>query len=69
MRDADVLGLAAVDGVAEKPPARGAVGVHGFTAKLAGRAGRHAGQQNVVADLVLGHRGPGLFDDADAFVA
>src|SRR5205085_1565774 len=51
-RDADVLGLGAVDGVAEDPAAAAdALAVAGLAAEPAPSARAHAGHQHPIADL------------------
>ena len=69
-RDARVLGLEAVDQVAEDPAATAeALSVAALLAEAAAPAGGHAGEQDPVAG---GHRGDGradLLDGADGLVA
>ncbi len=64
-----ILGLRAVDLVAEDPAAGGAVGVHLPAAIVAFAAGRDAGDEHAVARLERRDAGADLVDDADAFVA
>ena len=68
VRDADVLGLGAVDRVAEDPAALDAVRRHATAAELARRARRDARDDDEVARLERAHGGPDGLDDADALV-
>ena len=69
VRDADVLGLRAIDLVAENPAAGRAMRIHAATAVLALAAGRDAGDENAVAGTECGDAGADGIDDADAFMA
>ena len=71
-----VLGLRAVDGVAEAPAADGLVaGAVAALREVAGQAGvalaarRDGADEDALADLVAGHAGAELLDDADRLVA
>ena len=75
-RDEQVLGLRAVDGVAEAPAADGLVAVAvAALAEVAGQAGsalaarRDRADEHALADLVAGHAGAELVDDAHRLVA
>ena len=75
-RDEQVLGLRAVDRVAEAPAAEGLVAVAvAALAEVAGQAGaalaarRDRADEHALADLVAGHAGAELLDDADRLVA
>ena len=69
MRDADVFGLAAVDGVAEDPASVPAMGVHPLLAEVALAAGGDARDQDLVALADVGDGAAHLVDDADPFVS
>ena len=76
VRDEQVLGLRAVDGVAEPPAADGLVAAAvAALREVAGEAGvalaarRDGADEHAVADLVAGHAGAELLDDADRLVA
>ncbi len=69
-RDADVLGLGAVDLVAEDPAtAAGALPVAGLAAEPARAAGADAGHQHPIADRQVLHGRADLGDRADGLVA
>jgi hypothetical protein len=68
MRNAHVLGLRAVDGVAQDPAAGGAVRIHAAAAVLALAARRDARDEHVVAGVERGHAGADGLDDAHALV-
>ena len=69
MRDADVLGLGPVDGVAQNPAAVAAMGIHPSLAEVALQAGRDARDEDSLSRVKAGNARSQLFDDADPFVA
>ncbi|MNN34095.1 hypothetical protein D3C81_1478820 [compost metagenome] len=69
MGNAHLLGLGAVDQVAEDPAAGAAVRGHALAAEIALAAGADAGNQYAVARLELADRRAGLLDHADPLVA
>jgi hypothetical protein len=68
VRDAHVLGLGAVDLVAEDPATAGAMRVHAAPTIFAASARGDARDQHVVAGAERGDAAADLFDDADALV-
>ena len=68
MRNAHVLGLGAVDQIAQDPAAVATVGVHGLLAEVAAEAGGDAGDDDLLADLELRDGRAHLIDDPDALV-
>ena len=69
VRNAHVLGLRPVDGVAQDPPTVPAVRVHAPPAEVAFAARGHAGDQDLVAGANAGDTGSDALDDADALVS
>ena len=68
-RDAHMLCLRAVNGVAENPAAVLAVRAHATAAKFAFSAGGDAGDDHAVTHMKAGDAAANLFDDAGALVA
>src|SRR5690606_6871778 len=68
VRNADVLGLSAVNQVAQDPAAVAAVRVHADLAVVAAAARGNAGDEHPVARLEVGYGLADFFDDADAFM-
>ena len=69
-RHPDLLGLRAVDQVAEDPAAAAeALAVAALPAEAAGAAGGDAGHEHAVADLAVLHAGADRLDGADRLVA
>ena len=68
MRDAHVLGLSSVDGVAQNPAAVSAMGVHAFSAEVALQAGRDALDDDLVVNVKLRDAGSDSLDYTDALV-
>jgi hypothetical protein len=72
MRNEDVFGLAAVDGVAETPAAHrlaAALGLEAIKAGMALAAGGDRAGDDALADFISGHRGAEFFDDADGLMS
>ena len=69
IRDADELGLRAVDGVAENPAARLAVRGHAAPAIVALSTRGNAGDEHAVAGMEAADTGTGFLDDPDPLVA
>ena len=69
VRDADVLGLGAVNRIPQQPAACGAVRVHAAPAVLARRARRDTRDEHLVARPEARDGATDLVDDADPLVA
>ena len=68
MGNTHILGLRAIDLIAEDPAARGAMGIHPAAAIIAFAAGGDAGNENVIALMEGSDAGAGFLDHADPFV-
>lgn len=68
-RNANVLGLCPIIGVAKRPSAILALVEHAPLAEVAGSAGRNAGDQHSVALFQAFDFGADLMNNTDAFMA
>ena len=68
VRDAHVLGLSSVEGVAQNPAAVATVGIHAFSAEIALQAGSDARDDDLFSNMKLRHSRSDLLDYANSFV-